>query len=526
MHQDLPVCGRACGSYVENEDFSFGLKTQKTGPNLKMYSAQAHRGSQKNALPGQTPVLQPGAYAHSDVTAKLLASRVRGTRLTIRQTIFLILDEPSSGRFAAYWSVIMSALVLFSAAASTLETLQYLHDWFGTMTFLVLKFFFNIWFTLEASLRVATFTPLRRLWRSPILWLDVITNLPFWLRLALLPETLTIGQYLSRATHSTSALSFAISVLDSLTSLRLLKLARYYEGAGLLARAVVLSVRPLLVPMFMLLVMVVCFSFLLFELEWSDEIDRCQQLWEDVGVSATFLRKHRAGVTWDCTICEADPGVGGSNGGERQTLCSMCNGYPDGHPECLGVRWEQHYPDIPTAMWFIVVTVTPAVKLDPFTYPGTWRGKFFCILVIVLGILFLAMPLSTVGGNFMRVWEQRNMLKLQRLVRQLLLENDLTPDDALIAFQQFDTNNDGEITHQEFIKCVTTVLGLSMSMTELNELWRDLDDDRNGAISITEFSVCVSALDQCYELLYRPLSDHVCFNRVRVLRISSFPTRT
>ena len=118
------------------------------------------------------------------------------------------------------------------------------------------------------------------------------------------------------------------------------------------------------------------------------------------------------------------------------------------------------------------------------------------------------------------------MLKLQRLVRQLLLENDLTPDDALIAFQQFDTNNDGEITHQEFIKCVTTVLGLSMSMTELNELWRDLDDDRNGAISITEFSVRVSALDQCYELLYRPLSDHVCFNRARVLRISSFPTRT
>ena len=490
MHHDVPF-GRACGSYVENEDFSFKFGEQKTGgPNLKMYSAQAHRGSQRNGIPGHSPVLQPGAYAHSDVTAKLLASRVRGTRLTARQTIFLILDEPSSGRFAAYWSVFMSALVLFSAAASTLETLPYLHDWFGTSTFLGLKFFFNICFTLEAGLHLwSRDTPMKHLWRSPILWLDLITNLPFWLRLVLLPETLTTGQYLSRAAHSTSALSFVVSVLDSLTSLRLLKLARYYEGAGLLARAVMLSVRPLLVPMFMLLVMVVCFSFLLFELEWSDEIDRCQQLWDGVGVSASFLRKHRAGVTWECTVCEAESEAGGSGNGERQTLCAMCNGYPDGHPECLGVRWEQHYPDIPTAMWFIVVTVTPAVKLDPYTYPGTWRGKFFCIIVIVLGILFLAMPLSTVGGNFMRVWEQRNMLKLQRLVRQLLLENDLTPDDALIAFQQFDTNNDGEITHQEFITCVTTVLGLSMTMTELNELWRDLDDDRNGAISITEFSV-------------------------------------
>lgn len=67
-------------------------------------------------------------------------------------------------------------------------------------------------------------------------------------------------------------------------------------------------------------------------------------------------------------------------------------------------------------------------------------GKIFLTLCIVFGLFFLAMPLSTVGTNFIHVWDQRSKLKLQRLVRQLLMENDLQPDDCLVAFQQFDTN--------------------------------------------------------------------------------------
>ena len=155
--------------------------------------------------------------------------------------------------------------------------------------------------------------------------------------------------------------SLAVRVLSALASWRLLKLARYYEGASLLARAVARCSSQLLVSLFMLLVMVVGFSALLVELEWSAEVDACFGEWRRAGVNASTLSKHRQ-ITWDCAVCDAPlDGGGGSFGtagvAERTQLCAMCLGYPPGHPECLGVQWTQQYPDIPTAMWFMMVRV-------------------------------------------------------------------------------------------------------------------------------------------------------------------------
>ena len=42
--------------------------------------------------------------------------------------------------------------------------------------------------TCESVLRVATYTPFERTWRTPMLWLDVLTILPFWLRLCIAPD--------------------------------------------------------------------------------------------------------------------------------------------------------------------------------------------------------------------------------------------------------------------------------------------------------------------------------------------------
>ena len=45
---------------------------------------------------------------------------------------------------------------------------------------------------------------------------------------------------------------------------------------------------------------------------------------------------------------------------------------------------------------------------------------------------------NEVMKNFIQAWENRSMIKLQGLVRQLLMENDLSADDCLIAFQQIE----------------------------------------------------------------------------------------
>ena len=60
--------------------------------------------------------------------------------------------------------------------------------------------------------------------------------------------------------------------LEPIATLRLLNLARYYESAELLRRAMLHAASQLLVPMFMLLIMTVTCSALLVELEFSPEV--------------------------------------------------------------------------------------------------------------------------------------------------------------------------------------------------------------------------------------------------------------
>jgi len=138
-------------------------------------------------------------------------------------------------------------------------------------------------------------------------------------------------------------------------------------------------------------------------------------------------------------------------------------------------------------MWFLLVSVTPAVGLDPGVYPATWGGKLFIFLLIPLGILFLAMPLSTVGKNFNDVWQERQLVKLQRLVRQLLVENGMDASDCKLAFAQFDTDDSGEISWREFATCVRDVLGLQLPRKELLALWHKLDDTRAGLVTLNQF---------------------------------------
>ena len=167
----------------------------------------------------------------------------------------------------------------------------------SSAVFVYAEFLFAMIFTCESVLRVATFTPFHRVWRTPLLWLDVLTVLPFWLRLCLAPGSLTPATYLSRATGGDDDAYWSparlLRVFGSLASWRLLKLARYYEGAGLLVLALGKSLSQLLVPLFMLFVMLVCFSALLVELEWDAGIEACRARWVAAGVSPASIASAR-----------------------------------------------------------------------------------------------------------------------------------------------------------------------------------------------------------------------------------------
>ncbi|MCP3869369.1 MAG: potassium channel family protein [Gammaproteobacteria bacterium] len=67
------------------------------------------------------------------------------------------------------------------------------------------------------------------------------------------------------------------------------------------------------------------------------------------------------------------------------------------------------FPDIPSAMWWSVVTLTTVGYGD--VYPITLAGKLLAAIIAVLGIGMVALPTGIIGASFIEGIGQRNMIK-------------------------------------------------------------------------------------------------------------------
>lgn len=364
---------------------------------MRIEAANAERRKRRREINGA------GMVAHSDAAARLLARRVQGYRLSWRETAFLYLQEPQALRTCGstlVHAIVWLNIILF-AAKVLLESNRSITANVGPALFCALHIGLNAAFTVEAAVRAATYIPSKRALSDPLIWLDLLTCVPFWIRLLVAPSTLTPSEYLTRGGDPGSSI---LRVLEALASLRVIKLARYYEGAGLMLRAVTNATAQLLVPMFFLVTMTFCFATLLYELEYDPLIERCRTAWEAEGLSRTFLDAHPPGVTWDCSLCVSGGDADGlylsssppppasavppTADDHSADVCASCRGFPIDHPECLGTRWQQNYHNVFIAIWFFIVTVTPA-GVDVF--PVTFLGKLF--------VTFVTSPSHTPSGR-------------------------------------------------------------------------------------------------------------------------------
>ena len=103
------------------------------------------------------------------------------------------------------------------------------------------------------------------------------------------------------------------------------------------------------VPLFMLLILATTFASILYEIEWDVLVDSCVREWMALGVNREFIASHAGGITWDCGVCADD---------SESAECLTCAGYPGTSTQCLGVKWKQSFDSVPTAMWFVGVTMT------------------------------------------------------------------------------------------------------------------------------------------------------------------------
>lgn len=412
----------------------------------------------------------------------LVALRERGESLTGREMLFLIMNEPGSGPKAYLFGRLLQLCLVLSALSTTYESVSWVNEVTGAEIWLMLKVVFNIIFTVEAVLRIVSFIPFSGTLRSSYVWLDIITCLPLYLRMFLAPTSMTAENYLSK-----TGAGITIRAIEALSGFRILKLCRYYEGASLLAMAVGKSLKQLYVPLFMLLLMVYCFASVVFEIEFDPVVQRCVELWRAENVSLSFLKSQPGGVAWGCDVCSQKHDCKIDDADcifEMEMKCATCNGYPAGHPECSSIVWAQTFQDIPRSMWFMFVTVSTVGYGD--ISPVTWQGQLFVCFVIISGIIFLAMPLAIVGSTFGQVWNDRQVIKLQRHMRQILARSGIEPSDAVSAFKKIDVTGDGMIGKGEFRSFVDMNLG-EMDPEEIKQLWSALDRDNSGSMTMEEF---------------------------------------
>ena len=357
----------------------------------------------------------------STYSAELVAKEARGERLSARQRLFLLLNEPGSSAGALRLSRLMWLLMIAYAACIITQSIVWVTERSGGMPWLCCNIIFNVLYTVEAILRFAAYPTACESFKDPFFLLDLTTVIPFWLRLLIYPNSMTPDGYII-----TIERGMPMRVLEGFSSLRLLKMCRYYDGAALLARALSNALLQLGVPFFMLLIMLFCFACIMLEIEWDHDIESCMQWWIRQGVAREFLVERPRGVEWDCTVChngtivdapsgECEPGVPAAACTEQIYLCATCNGFPSGHPECAGLRFAQLFPDVPRTIWFMMVTVTTVGYGD--AVPETWRGQLFASVVIVCGVVFLSMPLAIVGRAFNAEWDDREVQRMRMCKR-------------------------------------------------------------------------------------------------------------
>ena len=427
--------------------------------------------------------------AHSKQGQLLLLQRVQGLRVDWRGWIFLLVNEPQSSTAAHVFGIVSTTHVLAWTFCCVVESSKFYQNLLGMepTLWIFLRLYFTIFFTLECILRIISQKPLSSALREPLIYLDLFVVLPFWLRVLLFPSTISTASYFVR--HDRPGW---LRFFEAAGDFRLLKLSRNFSGAELLVKAISRSLRELVVPVFMLMIMVVAFSSIMFDVEWDPLVHYCSELWIARGVKSSFLRAHAGGAAWGCETCaESSHELSAENIELNEQRCLTCNGYPPGHFECAGVAFDQTFPDVVSTMWYTFVTVSTVGYGD--VTPSTWEGKIFGSIFIFAGVIFIAMPLNSVGSHFSAVWKEYQLLQLKAGMRDQLLKQGISPDDVRSAFDEFDEDGNGEIDNSEFGKFITNVLKLNISRAEISNLWRSIDIDGLGAVDFAEFSAVLFA---------------------------------
>jgi len=148
------------------------------------------------------------------------------------------------------------------------------------------------------------------------------------------------------------------------------------------------------------------------------------------------------------------------------------------------VEPRENIPSLPIAMWLALVTMTTVGYGD--VAPETSEGRAVVSALVIISVLYMAMPIGIIGHSFTCAWQDRHRILLLERTRERLVQWRYTAKDIPVLFDTFDVNKDGRLDKHEFRKMLHT-MGIDFHDHQHTDLFEYLDDRRNGAVSAQEF---------------------------------------
>jgi len=181
--------------------------------------------------------------------------------------------NPTSSKCAGFMHAYLTLTILMSVGAFALETLPIVkYPWnLSPIQYFMLECYFTIVFTLEVTIRLLVSpTGYKNELKDVMNWFDIIAIMPFYFEA---PNTLPI--LFAGRTEIDARDKVFFKLVRLFRVLRIFKIARRFKGTRILGMAVRQSYRPLLMPMFFLMVFTMIFASAIFFVEPCYSKDDC-----------------------------------------------------------------------------------------------------------------------------------------------------------------------------------------------------------------------------------------------------------
>lgn len=143
------------------------------------------------------------------------------------------------------------------------------------------------------------------------------------------------------------------------------------------------------------------------------------------------------------------------------------------------------FANVPHAMWFSIVTISTVGYGD--VSPNSALGKLATCFLILMGVCYMAMPLTIVGGEFSNVWDARDKILMRMTVLEKMAQGGILQEHLEELFRATDADNSGAMTRSEFTTFLN-VFNLGVTPNQMIRLFKSIDDNNSGEICFEEFA--------------------------------------